>query len=487
MKFKNVALVFAPYPIPRIFPNRVQIPLGLSYIAANLIKHGYQVRAIDSVVEGAVRSVKVARGYVQYGLSLEDIVEILKDVKPDIVGLSCMFGIQLKNSVDLARMIKLEIPGIPIAMGGAHASAIPDKILKDNKEIDYVVIGEGEETFVNLLSFLNGKRNIRIDDIGGIGYRDRSDLVIIKDKTEYINELDSLPFPARTLFPMEKYFRLDKPHGTITKHKRSTPIITSRGCPAKCTFCSIHSVWGRTIRKRSPESVVDEIIHLKEKYKVGEFQIEDDNFTSDPERAERICDLIIERDLKVYFTTPNGVAIWALNKKLLQKMKRAGFYRLTLAIESGSEHTLKELIKKPLDLKQIRYIVNEAYGLGFIIDTFFVIGFPGEDPEEMKKTFSLARGLNVHSVKYFIATPYAGTDLYETAKDKNMLIPGFNLNDFDVNPIKATINTEYYSARQLDKIWFKETLKIQLILLARRPLSYMKDIASYILKNIRWP
>lgn len=480
---KKIVLVFPSYPIPRVFPKRVQIPLGLTYIAGVLIKAGHHVRAIDAVVEGWEKTNIIHKKFIEYGLPPSSIMEIIDEEKPDVVGISCMFGVQLKNSLDLAEMIKARNNAVHVMLGGAHASAVSREILEANRGVDYVVLGEGEQTVVALLEGISTGCAETIGRIDGLAFKDTSGRIIVNEKKYYIEDLDSLPFPARDVFPLEKYFQINRPHGTISKHNRNTSIVTSRGCPAKCVFCAIHSVWGRSFRVRSPKNVVDEIVELHNRYGIKELQIEDDNMTFDAGRFEMICDLLLEHNLDLHFTTPNGIAIWTLNKNLLAKMRKVGFYRLTLAVESGSPSTLNKIIKKPLNLEKVKYIIDEAAKLGFIIDTFYVIGLPGESPDEMKKTFKFSRRLNVNSVKYFIATPYAGSDLYELAKSKNMLVPGFDTSGISVTPVYAQINTEYFTAKQLEAVWLRETVKTQLLLFMKSPVKYTREILLQYLKK----
>ena len=476
MKINKILLIFPPYPIPKVYPKRVQAPLGIVYLAGALLREGYEVKLVDAPIEGWEKSIEAGNDQVQYGLFLEDIMAKVRQEKPDAVGISCMFGVQLKNSRDLAGMIKEELPDMPVIMGGALVSECAMQILESHKTIDYIIIGEGEETFALLLRCLKEGKEDPAEGIDGIAYRSRSGKVVVSKKTKYIVNLDNLAVPARRLLPVGKYFALNRSHGSISRMAKATTIITSRGCPGRCIFCSIHSVWGYNIRFRSPENVVREIMDLQKEFGITEFQIEDDNFTFDGDRTSRICDLIIENNIKANFSTPNGIAVWSLSKELLQKMKKAGFYKLTLAIESGSEHTLKQIIKKPLDLNKIREIVKESLRQGFIVDTFFVIGFPGETREDLRKTFALSRALNAHSVKYFIATPYPGTELYRLAASKGMLDKNNFVDDFSMTPAKSIINTEYFTCREIDRIWLRETLKTQVFLFLKRPVSYTKNV-----------
>lgn len=283
---------------------------------------------------------------------------------------------------------------------------------------------------------------------------------------------------------MERYFEINRPHGTITKNQRVVPIVTSRGCPAKCVFCSIHPVWGRQYRARSPESVVEEIEMLVDQYGVQEIHIEDDNLTFNRERAEKICDLIIEKNIKVAFAAPNGLAVWALNGPLLRKLKRAGFYRLTLAVESGSQNTLSKIIHKPLRIERVMEVIDITNKIGFDIDVFFVVGFPGETPEEMQKTFDLGKRLNVSSVKYFIATPYPGTELLDIARRDNLIPIDFDPTDISINVVQGIITTEYFTPKELQNKVLKETMRTQIALFARHPLRYTLGILrNYVLKD----
>jgi len=225
---------------------------------------------------------------------------------------------------------------------------------------------------------------------------------------------------------MEDYFKYNRPHGSSSRYRRSTPLITSRGCPAKCTFCSIHTVWGRRFRPRSPQNVMGELFFLKEKYGIREIQIEDDNLTLDKTRAHALLDQIIDSKLDMSFTTPNGIAVWALDGPLLEKLRKAGFYRLTLAVESGNEEVLTKIIRKPLKLDHVREIVPIAKSLGFELDTFYVVGFPGETKEQIRETFRFANSLDVDNAKFFVATPYPGTELYQIAKEKRYLARDFD-------------------------------------------------------------
>lgn len=476
---KRVFLILPPYAIPATMPKRVQAPLGIAYMGAFLEQQGYEVELCDSLIEGFNHSEKVYGDFICYGLSNDDIRRRIEKFKPDVVGVSCLFTIQAKKAYQICRIAKEIDRDIVTVMGGAHPSAMTEEVLAENV-CDFVVPGEGEITFNNLLKAIEAGADI--ENVKGVCFV-KDGIVKRTEPAGHISDLDTLPFPARHLLPMEEYFKKDRPHGTATRHRRSTPIITSRGCPAKCTFCSIHTVWGRAFRGRTGQNVLDELVHLVDRYKIREIQIEDDNLTYLNHRAHEILDRIIEANLGLHFTTPNGIAAWVLDRALLEKLKRAGFYRLTIAVESGNEKVLGEIIKKPLRLKKIREIIKISRDLGFELDTFFVVGFPGETKEQIRDTFNFANSIDVNNAKFFIATPYPGTELYKIAHDNGFLSKDFDLHN-GLSFTKAQISTPQFGAEELEKMVAKASLKTQLNIFRRHPISYLKSFfGDYLVKE----
>jgi magnesium-protoporphyrin IX monomethyl ester (oxidative) cyclase len=481
MKITKVLLILPPCPIPKMFPKRVQIPLGIAYLASALRRERIEVSLLDAIIEGWDTVIELDDQNIQFGLTTAEIAKHAASLKPDLVGISCMFSVQARVTSEIAMEIKKNLTDVTICVGGAHPSAMPEEIAA-NENIDYVIIGEGEATVTELVKTINHSKPV--DNIEGICYLNPDDRVVLNPKTHYIENLDSIPPPAFDLLPMERYFKINRPHGTVTKNRRIIPMITSRGCPAKCVFCSIHPIWGRRYRSRTPENVVDEIKMLVNKYGVQEIHIEDDNLTFDKGRAEKIFDLLIKNNINITFAAPNGLAVWALDGPLLRKMKQVGFYRLTLAVESGSQNTLSKIIHKPLRLERVLDVIDIANKIGFDIDIFFVVGFPSETPEEMQKTFDLGRSLDVSSVKYFLATPYPGTELMEIARRNNLLPPDFDPSDVSVNVVQGSIRTGFLTPGELEKKILKETMRTQIALFSRHPIRYtMGILKNYVLKD----
>lgn len=478
-KIKKVFLILPPYTIPATMPKRVQPPLGIGYLGSYLEKYGYEVELCDSLIEDFDHSEVVYEDFIRYGLPDEEIRKKIQRFQPDVVGISCLFTIQAKSAYRIAEIARECDPDIITIMGGAHPSAMTDEVMQQGT-IDFVIPGEGELTFYRLLQAIE-----KGDDFGripGIVFNQDGQLVQTPP-ADFIMNLDELPMPARHLLPMEKYFEMDRPHGTATRYKRSTPIITSRGCPAKCTFCSIHTVWGREFRGRSGQNVVEELKLLADRYQVKEIQIEDDNLTYNKPRAHELLDKVIAEDLDLSFTTPNGIAAWVLDRPLLEKLRKAGFYRLTLAIESGNEQVLHDIVRKPLKLKKVREVVAMSKDLGFELDTFFVVGFPGETKEQIQDTFDFANSLDVDNAKFFIATPYPGTELYQIAQEKGYLNKDFDFHN-GLSFTKGQISTEDFTSTELEGMVARASLKTQMNFLRRNPMPYLKSLfKDYILKE----
>ena len=470
--YKRILLVQPPYSIWFGEPMIAQPPLGLAYIAAVLENDGREVGIIDAPLEGYEQVVRLADGRLRYGLPIERIIERIKAFSPDIVGISCSFSTLFEAVCEIARGIKEYDRDMKVCVGGAHPTAVPEEVL-GREEIDFVVIGEGEVRFRQLLDALSTREGL--SSIDGLGYKEGGDIRITPPK-DYIQDLDDIPFPARHLLDMEKYFEINRPHGVSTAGKRATTIITSRGCPANCIFCSIHGIWGRKFRARSPENVIREIEQLKEKYNIDELLFEDDNLTFDNKRAERIFDLMIEKGFNLYWKTPNGVALWRLTAELIAKMRKSGCYHLSFAIESGSEHVLHKIIRKPLDLKKVKPLIDAAKSNGILTEGFFVMGFPGETFEHMKESFKYALHVGLDKATFMIATPYPGTKLYEDCLKGGFLVDGYDYNR--LIPKKANIKTPDFTPEQLEQFVSRAILNFQINKIIRNPGKTIKILVS---------
>jgi len=476
-KIKKVLLIQPPFTIERTIPKGAQPPLGLAYIAAILEQNGYIVNIIDAIVEGFDSDAKVDEKRIRYGLSFNELKERIRKSSPDLVGVSCPFTIQLNNANKVCKITKEVNPKIFTVMGGAHPTNMPKKVLED-KAIDIVAIGEADYTFLEIIKAI--EKGKTFDHIDGIAFRSNKKIKI-NPKTKYIENLDELPFPARHLLHMKKYFRLNKPHGISYRKSPNTSIITSRGCPSNCIFCSIHTIWGRKFRARSPENVIAEIRHLVNTYGIKELQFEDDNLTVDRKRAEKIFQGMVREKFNLLWSTPNCVAAWALDESLLRLMKKSGCYRIIFGFESGSNYVLKNIINKPQKIENIKPLIKKAQKLGIEVGGFFVVGFPGETREQIKQTFRFARNSNLDYAGISIATPHPGTRLWDQCIEEGYLKKDFNLNRLFAR--NANIETDQFTSKELQKEVAKENLLFYLAFLVKRPVRFFKIIFGRFILN----
>jgi magnesium-protoporphyrin IX monomethyl ester (oxidative) cyclase len=477
----RILLIQPPYDLYPDDERQAMPPLGLAYIAAALEPHGHAIRIIDCVVEDFQRVVPLPDGRRRHGLDGADLVREIRAFRPDLVGVSCLFSAQSPAAHHVCALVKQADPGIKTIMGGAHPSAVPEEVLED-RNVDFAAIGEGEMTMRRLVEALESRQPFP-EDPAGLAFRCPDGALSINKLSKYHEVLDELPLPARHLLKMERYFAYRSPHGGIVKRHPVTNMITSRGCPAQCTFCSIHTVWGRKFRWHSTQRVIDEIRQLVEVYGVREIQFEDDNITMHKPRMAEICQAIIDAKMDITWTTPNGVAIWALDDHLLELMYRAGCYHITLAVESGSQEVLKKIINKPLNLDRVMPIVRTCRRIGMGISAFFVVGFPGETKEDLRKTFEYAMMMDADHAHFFNATPYPGTPLFDQLVESGQLTRPVDYTQLRIG--RPLINTPEWTADELLEMTRAAQARFYRRSALRHPLRFSHAALSKLLREPR--
>lgn len=445
----RVCLINPPRLHPKLWgkPNVFQ-PLGIAYVAAMLEKQ-HKVHIIDSPTEGWGNLEQVDETKYRVGLTNEEIKNRISQWAPDVVGINIPFSGWSKGAFEVASIVKEIDKDIITLLDGQHPSARPEECLID-QNIDFVVIGEGEITTYELVNKLEKGDTRNLKKIEGIAFKKNSKTVITPPRPS-IKDLDSLPFPARHLLPMDKYFadvKITPLRGEINKPWAT--MITTRGCPYNCVFCTVHIVMGKKWRARSPENVVDEIEHLIQTYRIRQIDFYDENMTLDRKRMEKICDLIVEKKLDIDWYTPNGVRADTLNEILLRKMKKSGCKRIRVAPESGVQRVVDQIIKKDQKLTEVEKAIVLAKKVGIKVGCFFVLGLIGETKEDIQTTINYAyklRKLGVDKFYFSIATPIYGTELYEQAKQG-----GFLRDNFSYESLAATepqIETPEFTADEL--------------------------------------
>jgi anaerobic magnesium-protoporphyrin IX monomethyl ester cyclase len=431
---------------PTVFP-----PLGIAYVAA-LLEAKHKVCIIDAPTEGWRNLEQVDGTKYQVGLKYDEIANRIRQWSPDVVGVTIPFSGWCKPAFEVASIAKSIDKDVTTVLEGQHPSARPADCLT-HPNIDFVIIGEGEHTMLELADVLEQGIKGNLKKIKGIAFIKNGETVITAPRP-VIQDLDSLPFPARHLLPMDAYFAAVKenhPRGEI--YKPWTTMITSRGCPYNCVFCTIHVVMGKKWRGRSPENVVDEIEQLVQTYHIKQIDFVDDNMTLNKKRMEAICDLIVKRRVDVEWYTPNGVRADTLGESLLAKMKKSGCKKIRIAPESGVQRVVNQIIKKNLNLEDVEKAVVLSKKVGIKVGCFFVIGLIGETKEDIKESINYAyrlRKLGADSFIFSIAMPVYGTELYEQAKHGGFLREGFS--DEALASAEPLIETPEFTADDLREL-----------------------------------
>ena len=451
-------------------------PMGLGYLASIAERSGIQVKILDCLMRGWEHEEDVNENLVRVGLSDKEIQEQIMQFQPDIIGINCQFSRQYKIHHQMFSLIKNIDPRIIVVAGGAHVTVCPQDVLND-ENCDYILTGEAEESFRELIESL--QQDTVVSNIDGLGWKTGNKLYFNK-KLGFIKDLDAIPFPAYHLMELNKYFGLDASHGKRHK-KRFCPIITSRGCPAKCTFCSAHQVWGNKYRVRSVDNVLEEMRLLKDQYDIEEIMFEDDNVTADAKRAKILFSRMIEEGFDFVWDTPNGVGVWSMDEEMIDLMKKSGCINLNFPVESGSQRVLKDIIKKPLTVEKVKGLVRYCKAIGLDHSMFLVIGMPGEKLSDMWESFKLAAECGCFTPHISVATPYPGTQLYENCVKNGYFSKPFSLDDLFIRSF--LIKTPDWNEDDLKRILFKGNLYLKL----RSMIAHPSIIIEYIGKIISRP
>ena len=407
-------------------------PLGIGYLAAMVEKDGYHnVKVIDS--PGLATCFPRIYNSSRIGLPEDEIVDLILEGKNDIIGISLISSMYAKEIYNFIIKLKKMKPATPIVIGGAHATLNWEDCI-NSAPIDYIVLGEGEETIIELLNTIEG--GYPLSQVRGIVYREKLTGFPVKTDLRNPAEIDNIPWPARHLLPMKNYFKNKPSHYYMRKPIAS--IFTSRGCPFNCIFCTTTLFWKKQYRARNPIDVVNEMEHLVCHYGIREFHINDDCFLGDKKRAAAICDEIINRRLNIKYQIPPGINLNLLDEELLFKFEKSGLYAIRPQFESGNPKTLKYM-RKNIDLEKSKKVISYANKLGMWTQTNILIGFPDETREDIEMTAHYIEHVGIDRVDYNIAIPYPSTDLRKDFLEKGLITSEGHLSDsHDTLHIKAT-------------------------------------------------
>ena len=386
-------------------------PLGLAFIASALEESGHHVTVIDAIAENSHRISPFKRNIVMNGISNEEIISKIP-VDSDLIGLSCMFTQDWLNTKELINAIGDSFPNAKVIAGGEHITALPEFCLTQCPSLMASIVGEGEDTIIELCNALMGQTDLA--EVQGIAFRNLDDKIIKTERRKRIRELDDIIVPAWHLFPVDLYFQ----EGLFWSvgAKKSLPILTTRGCPYTCTFCSSPNMWGTRYFMRDPVKVVNEIEHLIKTYDVDGIELFDLTAVINGKWIIDFAQELIRRNVKVTWQLPAGTRSEAISEEVAHYMKLSGCNALSYAPESGSEEIL-QLIKKKVSIPKLLKAVSCSNKENLIVKVFIIIGLPQENHKHIWQTILFLVKCSWYGAYDMVPSPfypYPGSELFNT-------------------------------------------------------------------------
>lgn len=448
MAKSKVMLVMPPFTQTKQAMKRCLFPLGLGYLSSVLEQEGFDVNVLDCIVEGYNVETYHDNGELTFGLKDDDIKKNIQYFMPDYIGVSVLISRQAHNAHRICKIAKEINSDIQTIMGGCHASVLPNEVLQDTN-VDHVVIGDGENA---LLGILRGEKS-RIVKGGDINIKE-------------------VPWPARHLFPMEKYFEINMPTSVYSPHKRVAQIEFTRSCPFDCCFCSTTQFRGR-YQKREVRDCLAETTFLKEEYGVEELDIIDSNLIVDKRWTKTLLTGI--KEIGISWANAGGIWIGGLDDELLCLMKESGCYQLSLAVESSTPRILSDVINKPANIEMVGSVVKTCKKIGIDLHAFFVCGFPEQSRDEIINDYRFAKKMGFTSASFNIICPLPGSRIYEKYKD---------ILSFDkVDLRKSSIPHPEISIEEMEKLIDGFNKKFNSSLIFRNPRVFVKKYVATVIRK----
>ena len=517
---------------------RLSVPTGLLAIASYLEMFNLKVRIYDALVEkhGPLKKMKKqGNGYSNFlvrwikefestsfaffnisewigimnrpdadktnkskhfGASWDQLERDIKDSNADIIGITNLFRENTEETINTIKIIRKVLPKSIIVVGGPNATAMPEYLFKRAPELDIVCLGDGEQTMLEIVQYAQGK--MELHNIYSIMYKEKNN--VIKTPTRsWVNNLDELGKLNYELVKLERYFDLEK-NGIMARNKfeysnseRSVSLITSRGCPYKCSFCSIHVHAGRKYRRYTVNHILDHIEDLIVNYNVKHIHFEDDNLTLDRGRFMELMNGIIKRKLNFTWDTPNGVFANTIDRDMMLAIKKTGCIYLIIGVESGDQWVLDNIIyKQPLTLDDVNNVFSLGKEIGIDIRAFYIIGFPRENLKQINSTLDFAlKSLKDYNVipMLNLARADPGTDMYNEAKsDKKLFSTNSMMNSEGTHSeyfIQNMITNEHFTPQILENLSIKFHRK-SIYLIVGKSLMFLLRYPRIFFINVRF-
>ena len=445
-----------PPPLKGVYRHQLYLSIGLAYLAAVLEENGHEVNVIDCPA---------------LEMNHEELRAKLASLEPNVIGITSMTP-TIQSALLSARVAKEACPDAMVVLGGPHATFMDEQVLTQEAAVDIVARSEGEQTLLELAQNVSNSKSV--NRIEGITFRNNRQIVRTPNRP-FIQKLDELPRPAYKYFQLEKYRLFGR---------RILPIITSRGCPSQCSFCTTARMFGKTFRARSPKNVVDELEFLRDTYGADAFSFYDDTFTLDKKRTLQICEEIKNRKIGIPWDCQTRVS--QVSKEILAKMREANCQQVFFGVESGCQKIL-DAVKKGTSVEQNEKAIRLAKDAGLFVAISVIIGYPGETKDMFKQTIDLIRKAEPDDVYLCVATPYPGTELRRLVEDMgwsmsndwglyDTITPVFenpNLSAEEIRELRSSFYDGFYSPKYVLHHLFKQNF-------------YSRVMARTALNHIFW-
>lgn len=432
------------------------MPIGLLSLSAYLKKNTVvETKLIDfNIVLNKMENFE----YSSFSELFRDFLSTKKwiDYSPSIIGISTLFTTSYYNMIDIACVARNIFPDALVIAGGGVPTNMYNEIFRDSIHFDALCYGEGEKPLLRLVKQTDKKEFLM-----------NHPSWITKEKVEnkqsfqydFIENLDDIPFYDYSILNTDEYGLSPtiSSYASFDDKKNIFHVATSRGCSHHCCFCSSHTVHGRKMRYHSVSRVREDLKHLREQYGAEIIGFQDDNFMADKERAFEIITITKELKMKVFFQS--GLALYALDRKMLEAIKSAGLNQLVLAIESGSSRVLREIMHKPIDLPIIKRVIADCRQLGIDTDVNILIGLPGEIKQDIENTQTFLKTLDATWFRIYVATSLVGSEMFDICIKNNYLKGSYIGCDFK----RAVIETENFTVEYIQEKAYSLNLELNFV------------------------
>ncbi len=420
-------------PESEVWSSRKHIPLGLGYLASSLRENGHEPYIFDMAVEDEPLAAEIERAQ-EAGRPYH------------LVGITATTPL-IEDAWKAARIVKKY--GLPTLLGGPHLMLLPLESM-EKPEVDFVLQGEAEFTIVELVDALEHGKDL--GRVPGLYWR-KDGKVVVNPPAQLVQDLDTIPFPAHDLYKIEKYTNLQPLTDGLDKHARSYTIITSRGCPYHCTYCS-KPITGDTWRGRSVDNIIEEWRWLVKGLGATEIGVTDDIWNLKRDRAKELCRRLIDEGLNtVPWVTVHGMKVNNTDQELFHLMKAAGCKRVGFGVESGDPWILKHVIKKSQTLDMVRDAFRWAKNAGLQTMGFFIFGMPYETEETMERTIEFALELDPDLANFMLASPFPGTELWNMVLENGGQVMAQNWQDLAIHSDHARFVMPGYDPDLVVRKW----------------------------------